>query len=159
MQLLVAQPCLTLCNPMDCSLPVFSAHEILQARILECVAIPFSRGYSWHRNWILVSCMQADFLPSEPPGKPKVLALKVIKLKNWRISVQPFRTMWLGRWHHGLKVKTSVTISASDDFTWWFRDKLIDRMSDSKTEWPVVISLKYLRKSYKSVNFFWATLI
>ena len=32
---LVAQSCLTLCNPMDCSLPCSSVHEILQARILE----------------------------------------------------------------------------------------------------------------------------
>ena len=43
---LVAQSCLTLCNHMDCSLLGSSAHEILQARILEWVAIPFSRGFS-----------------------------------------------------------------------------------------------------------------
>ena len=39
---LVAQSCLTLCNPMDCSSPGSSVHGILQARILESVAIPFS---------------------------------------------------------------------------------------------------------------------
>ena len=39
---LVAQLCLTLCNPMDCSLPDSSVHGILQARILEWVAIFFS---------------------------------------------------------------------------------------------------------------------
>ena len=38
-----AQPCLTLCDPMDCSLPGSSVHRILQARILEWVAISFSR--------------------------------------------------------------------------------------------------------------------
>ena len=38
---LVAQLCLTLCHPLGCSLPGSSAHGILQARILECVAIPF----------------------------------------------------------------------------------------------------------------------
>ena len=42
----VAQPCLTLCDPMDFSLPGSSVHEILQARILEWVAISFSRGSS-----------------------------------------------------------------------------------------------------------------
>ena len=42
----VAQLCLTLCNPMDCSLLGSSVHGILQARILERVAIPFSRGSS-----------------------------------------------------------------------------------------------------------------
>ena len=42
----VTQSCLTLCNPMDCSPPGSSVHGILQARILEWVAISFSRGYS-----------------------------------------------------------------------------------------------------------------
>ena len=40
----VAQSCLTLCNPMDCSLLGSSLHGILQARVLEWVAISFSRG-------------------------------------------------------------------------------------------------------------------
>ena len=44
---LVAQSCPTLCDPVDCSPPGFSAHGILQARILEWVAISFSRGSSW----------------------------------------------------------------------------------------------------------------
>ena len=42
----VAQSCPTLSNPMDCSLPGSSLHGILQARILECVAMPSSRGSS-----------------------------------------------------------------------------------------------------------------
>ena len=42
----VAQPCPTLCDPVDCSLPGFSIHGILQARILEWVTISFSRGSS-----------------------------------------------------------------------------------------------------------------
>ena len=40
----VAQSCPTLCDPMDCSLPGSSLHGILQARVLEWVAISFSRG-------------------------------------------------------------------------------------------------------------------
>ena len=43
-KVLVAQSGPTLCDPMDCSLPRSSVHRILQARILEWVAIPFSRG-------------------------------------------------------------------------------------------------------------------
>ena len=46
MCVLFIQSCSTLCNPMDCSLPGSSVHVILQARILECVTIPFSRGSS-----------------------------------------------------------------------------------------------------------------
>ena len=51
----VAQSCPTLCDPVDCSPPGSSAHGILQARLLEWVAISFSRGSSWPRNWIQVS--------------------------------------------------------------------------------------------------------
>ena len=43
---LAAQSCLTLCKTMDCSPPGSSTHGILQARILEWVAIPFSRASS-----------------------------------------------------------------------------------------------------------------
>ena len=46
----VAQSCLTLCDPMDCSLQGFSVHGILQARILEWVTISFSRGSSQPRD-------------------------------------------------------------------------------------------------------------
>ena len=43
---LVAQSCLTLCDPMDCSQPSSSIHGVLQARILKWVTILFSRGFS-----------------------------------------------------------------------------------------------------------------
>ena len=45
-----------LCNPMDCSPPRSSIHGIFQARVLEWVAISFSRGSSWPRDWTRVSC-------------------------------------------------------------------------------------------------------
>ena len=45
------------CNPMNCSLPGSSVHGILQARILEQVAISFTRGSSWPRNWTCISCI------------------------------------------------------------------------------------------------------
>ena len=54
------QSCLTLCDPMDCSLPGFSLHGILQARILEWVVMPSSGGSSRPRNrtWLFyVSCI------------------------------------------------------------------------------------------------------
>ena len=53
----VAQSCLTLCNPMDCSLPGSSVHGIFQARILEWVAFLFSRRSSRPRDWTQVSCI------------------------------------------------------------------------------------------------------
>ena len=51
----VAQSCPTLWDPVDCSPPGSSVHGILQARILEWVAISFSRGSSWPRDWTKVS--------------------------------------------------------------------------------------------------------
>ena len=49
-KVLVAQLCTTLCEPVDCSLPGSSVHRILQARILEWVASPISRGSSQPRD-------------------------------------------------------------------------------------------------------------
>ena len=57
----IAQACPTLCNPMDCSPPCSSAHRILQARILEWVAISFSRGSFQHRDHTRVSCITGRF--------------------------------------------------------------------------------------------------
>ena len=61
----VDQSCLTLCDPMDCSLPGSSVHEIFQVRILEWVVISFSRGSSQPRDQTHVpfaSCIGRDIL-------------------------------------------------------------------------------------------------
>ena len=57
--------CLFLCDPMDCSPPGFSVHGILQARILEWVAVSFYRGSSQPRDLTWSPALQADSLPSE----------------------------------------------------------------------------------------------
>ena len=57
---------------MDCGLPGSSVHGVLQLRILEWVAISFSRGSSWSRDQVRVSCIEAGSLPTELQGKPKV---------------------------------------------------------------------------------------
>ena len=61
---LVAQMCPTLCDPMDCNPPSSSVHGILQARILEWVAFPFSRGSSQPRDQTEVSCTAGGFFTS-----------------------------------------------------------------------------------------------
>ena len=58
---LVAQLCPTLCNPMDGSPPGSSVHGILQARILKWIAIPFSRRSSQPRDQTRVSCIAGRF--------------------------------------------------------------------------------------------------
>ena len=61
MCVLVVQSCSALCDPMDCSLPGSSVHGILQARILEWVAISFSRGSSWSKDWTRIPCIVGRF--------------------------------------------------------------------------------------------------
>ena len=64
----VAQSCPTLCDPMDCII-----HGILQARILEWVAFPISRGSPQPRDRTQVSRIAGGSLPTEPPGKPLLM--------------------------------------------------------------------------------------
>ena len=61
---LVAQSCLTLCNPMDCSLQGSSVHGTLQSRVLDCFAFPSPGEYSWLRDQtrvFRVSCFAGGF--------------------------------------------------------------------------------------------------
>ena len=69
-----------LCNPMDCSQPGSSVYGILQARILEWVAISFSKGFSRPRNWTHISGIAGWFFTTKPPGKPSFqdIALEIL---------------------------------------------------------------------------------
>ena len=94
---LVAQSCLTLCDPMDCSPPGFSVRGISQARILEWVAISFSRGSSPPRDCIdrwsqpkyqtHVSCIGSVFLTTETPQKTTACVADQIILKYYLSKV------------------------------------------------------------------------
>ena len=64
----VAQTCPTLCDPMD-----YTVHGIVQARILEWIAFPFSRESSQPGIEPMSPTLQADSLPAEPQGKPLCL--------------------------------------------------------------------------------------
>ena len=68
----VAQSSPTLSDSMDCGLWGSSVHEILQARIPEWVAIPFSRGSSQPRVWTWVSCVAGRFFTIWAPGTLRV---------------------------------------------------------------------------------------
>ena len=67
----VAQSCPTLCDPMD-----YTVQGILQARILECVAVPFSSESSWSGIEPESPALQMDYLPAELAGKPSSLTEK-----------------------------------------------------------------------------------
>ena len=73
----VTQSCPTLCDPMD-----YRVHGILQARILESVAFPFSRGSSQPRDWTQVSHIAGGFFTSWATRKP--IFIWYIKSYIWR---------------------------------------------------------------------------
>ena len=79
----------TLCDPMDCSLPVSSVYGILQARILEWVAIPSPGDLPNPGREPRSPALQADPLPAELPGKSK-------NRRDVLISsfLQPFTSGW-----------------------------------------------------------------
>ena len=64
-KVLVAQSCPALCDPTDCSPPGSTVHGILQAGILEWIAILFSRGSSQPKDRTWVSCIGARFFTFE----------------------------------------------------------------------------------------------
>ena len=79
----VTQSCLTLCYPIDCIV-----HGILQARILEWIAFPFSRGSSQPRDRTKVSGIEGRFLTSQPTWKPKNGGVGSLFLLQWIFSTQ-----------------------------------------------------------------------
>ena len=83
-----------LCDPMDSNLPGSSVHGILQARILEWVAIFYSRKSFWFRDWNCVLSLlhwQAGSSPLAPPGKPSKV------LEKRKFHVVPKSKIWI--WH------------------------------------------------------------
>ena len=72
---------MTLCDLMGCHLPTSSLHEILQARILEWVAISFSRGSSWPRDPTQVSCIAGRFFIVWA-GREVYCKLNILQLKR-----------------------------------------------------------------------------
>ena len=72
---LVVKSCPTLCNPTDCSPPGSSIHGISQVRILEWIAISFSRGLPDPGIKVGSPALKADSLPTEPPEKPKIMSI------------------------------------------------------------------------------------
>ena len=84
--ILLSQLCPTLCNPVDCSPPGSSVHGILQARILEWVAIPLSRGSTDPGIKTMCPAFQADPLQSEAPGKLLSTNMSALNLPAFWLS-------------------------------------------------------------------------
>ena len=93
--MLVAQLPLPFCNSMDCSPQGPPVHGILQARILEWVAIPFSRGSFQPRDWIRVSCTAGGFFTSWVTRKAQLIANYKLALaksiaSDWTTATRAF---------------------------------------------------------------------
>ena len=99
-KVLVAQFHPTLCDPMDCSPPDSSVHRILQAQILEWVAIPFSRGSSQPRDQTQVSHVAGRLFTiwaiSEAPEKKNEDKLKIWSVVAWS---GPLKLLFIGRYY------------------------------------------------------------
>ena len=111
-----AQSCLTLCDPMDCSPPGSSIHEIILARILERVAMPSSRGSSRSKDRTHTSCIAGRLYTIEPPGQLQRLEDVQGELKieekctertesSWKLifKVRVKREEVVTKWYHTTK--------------------------------------------------------
>ena len=106
-----------LCNPMDCSPPASSVHRIFQARILKWVAISFSRGFSWLKNWTCNSCTVRQILYHwvilRPYWKYRVWFSRSRVLLGIYItaSSQGLTVLLACKWHFVQLVKSSYSVS------------------------------------------------
>ena len=113
-QVSVAQSCRTLCDPLGCSPPGSSVPGVLQARILEWVAVSFSRGSSQPRNQTQVSCMVGRFYTvwatreASCPHRVFYLSLNlcICQILNWLISCHS--SIYCGRRERSSKIVDSV---------------------------------------------------
>ena len=89
------QSCQTLCDPMVCSPPGSSVHGILQTRILEWVAMPSSRGYSWPRDQ---TCVSHLCLLNQQEGSLALVPLRKSKCRRLGLSPWVRKIPWRRKW-------------------------------------------------------------
>ena len=122
-----------LCDPMDCSPPGSSVHRILQARILEWVVLPFSRGSLDPGIKPGSPTMPADPLQSEPPGKPQDTYTNEANIT--KASCEPMAMIYSktvptqhAHWQrHNRKDKSKSTYPLLQQ---WFRAKSLRRLEN-----------------------------
>ena len=100
---IITQSCLTLCDPMHCSPPGFSVYGIIQARILDWIAIPFSRGSSWPRDQTRISCascMTGRFFTFWVTGEVQEVAeWSLIELAWLQLGPPSYQVLWAWKWN------------------------------------------------------------
>ena len=115
--------CLSLCNPLDCSPPGSSVHGFFQARILQWVAISFSKGSSWPRDQTCVSCIGRQILYHWATWEAMVKNMSYsginltkngqkLHIENYKILLREFKEILAYSWIGTLNgVKVSVLFS------------------------------------------------
>ena len=117
----VTQSCPTLCGPMD-----YTAHGILQARVLEWAAFPFSGGSCQPRVEPRSPVLQADSLPADLPGKPKNTGVGSLSLLQQVFQTQESnRGLLHGRRIHQLSCLNLNTLAVTELYTLKWGDFMI----------------------------------
>ena len=117
-QVLVAQSCPTLCNPMTCSLPGSSVHGILQTTILECVAIPSSRDSSQPVDQTWVFCIAGRFF-TVWTTKEALWATR--EADTYQNPEQILATKSSNMTKRDLAQQCKVSLASGNTIPWWSR--------------------------------------
>ena len=124
----VTQSCPTLCGPMD-----YTVHGILQARILEWVAFPFSGGSCQPRIEPRSTVLQADSLPADLPGKPNNTGVGSLSILQQVFPTQESnRGLLHGRRIHQLSYLNLNTLAITELYTLKWGDFMIRELCLNK---------------------------
>ena len=105
---------------MDCNLPGSSIHWIFQTRILESVAMSFSRGSFWPRDWVASPALQADSSVWATPGSPKINEAPAIQRNSGSFLKEKVMTTY---WNKKIyKIENNVKKKKQDAY--WCEDDL-----------------------------------
>ena len=139
----VAKSCPTLWDPMDFSPPGSSVHGILQARILEWVAIFSSRGSSWPRDWAPVSCTSRPVLYHWATWEAKDLPIITLFGCTWVLEAE---IATIEMWRCSLICPGSQEVLGSKSACVWFQCVFLIHMPQcfSGTEFYLVSFLVFL---------------
>ena len=162
--MVVPQTSPTLWDPMVSSPPEFSVHGILQARTLEWVATSFSRGSSWPRDWTQSPALQADFLVSEPAGKPQ----SAHGQSKWRTGKSLGHTLGypvLRLWRYCSGVTVVMTVSpepraaSGSQLSFWQLSLKMPLWAPFHQSllWDVLVPDSHLPLSCFILSFWWST--
>ena len=144
----VAQSCPTLCNPMDYSLPCSSVYGIFQARVLEWVAIFFSRGSPQPRDQTLVSHTAGRCLTVQTTRKAHIFIECLLCAKQhakfWYLVVRYARmvTLWKSNPYAALYTGSCVTEAKDTDIQDWcsnchHRHRHVHKGERIKVQWTI----------------------